>query len=102
MVRYEKEREVNIVGFNGKTTKYILPEGIRGVDIKHITSDEDMVLCYIKEKGRVHRNFFVKHGLQESAMRLKRKGFIEAIRMGKTYYYDFTHAGRILFENHVI
>lgn len=87
----------------GKRTRFILPEGARFIDLKHLNHEDVDVLCILKEKGRKHREWFKRRELLNSVQRLKSRGFVVSVKSAKgRYYYDLSQYGYYCFEHHLM
>ena len=90
------------VRLNGKTTKYILPEGKRVVDLKMIDAEDEDVLVTLYSEGARTRYYFEKRGLLGIVQKLKRRGFVESVKHGTNYAYDLSEYGYFCLKNNLV
>jgi hypothetical protein len=96
-----KKHGVGIIQPDGSTKRYLLPEGIRPLDLEMI-DEEDEVLVILYTEGRKTRHYFKSRGVMGSVHKLKSKGFIETVKLGNNYSYDLTRFGYFAMKNRLI
>ena len=98
----KKQEKISVEGFDGKTKHYLLPNGVRAVDLMNLSNQDIDVLAELKVNGRRTRYFFEKRGLMDAVRRLKSRGLVEAVRLKNNYAYDLTRFGYFAFEHQMI
>ena len=94
----QKGKILSVVQPNGKTKKFLLPEGVRTADIKNLNEEDIDVLITLKAEGRKTRYYFEARLQLDAVKRLKTRGLVVAVRRGSNYAYDLSPFGYKAFE----